>query len=111
MCFLAAGSERQVRLPAAVALRVLVAGFHARGDTLTPVKALGLSTVVNVGLKPALVGPLAHAGLALATAVGVTVYAGILGLWLARGKSIRIPFDDRSRIKAATAGALLSSAA
>ena len=98
-------------LPAAVALRALVAGFHARGDTLTPVKALGLSTVVNVGLKLALVGPLAHAGLALATAVGVTVYAGILGLWLARGKSIRIPPDDRTRIVAATAGALLASAA
>ena len=100
-----------IGLPAAVSLRALVAGFHARGDTLTPVKALGLSTVVNVGLKLLLVGPLVHAGLALATAVGVTVYAGILALWLARGKSIRIPFDDRSRIVTTTAGSLLVSAA
>ncbi|MFN3547128.1 MAG: murein biosynthesis integral membrane protein MurJ [Mesorhizobium sp.] len=98
-------------LPAAVALRALVSGFHARGDTLTPVKALGLSTVVNVGLKLLLVGPLAHAGLALATAVGVTVYAGILALWLALGKSIRIPLDDRTRILAVLAGAVLVAAA
>lgn len=98
-------------LPAAVALRALVAGFHARGDTLTPVKALVLSAVVKVGLKLLLVGPLVHAGLALATAVGVTVYAGFLALWLARGKSIRIPFDDRSRIVTTAAGALLASAA
>lgn len=98
-------------LPAAVALRALVAGFHARGDTLTPVKALGLSTVVNVGLKLALVGPLAHAGLALATAVGVTVYAGILVWWLARGKSITIPLEDRARVVASTVGAMLASIA
>ncbi len=98
-------------LPAAVALRALVAGFHARGDTLTPVKALALSTLVNIGLKLVLVGPLAHAGLALATAVGVTVYGGILALWLTRGKSIEIPPDDRSRILAVLAGALLASVA
>jgi putative peptidoglycan lipid II flippase len=98
-------------LPAAVALRALVAGFHARGDTLTPVKALALSTLVNVALKLMLVGSLAHAGLALATAVGVTAYAGILALWLGLGKSIRVPLDDQSRILAVLAGALLASVA
>jgi putative peptidoglycan lipid II flippase len=100
-----------VGLPAAVALRALVAGFHARGDTVTPVKGLGLSTLVNIGLKLLLVGPLAHAGLAVATAAGVTVYAGILALWLTLGKAIRIPPDDRSRILAVLAGALVVSAA
>lgn len=98
-------------LPAAVALRALVAGFHARGDTVSPVKALGLSTLVNVGLKLLLVGWLAHAGLALATAVGVTVYAGTLAFWLTRSKFISIPLDDRSRIVAALVGALLASVA
>lgn len=98
-------------LPAAVTLRALVAGFHARGDTVTPVKALGLATLVNVGLKLLLVGPLAHAGLALATAAGVTVYAGILALWLGMDGRIRLPVDDRSRILAVLAGALLATAA
>lgn len=95
-------------LPAAVALRALVAGFHARGDTVTPVKALGLSTLVNVGLKLLLVGSFAHVGLALATAVGVTVYAGLLALWLGLDGSIRISGADQSRILAVMAGALLA---
>lgn len=98
-------------LPAAMALRALVAGFHARGDTASPVKALGLSTLVNVGLKLLLVGWLSHAGLALATAAGVTVYAGVLALWLTRSKFLHIPLDDRSPIVAVLAGALLASAA
>ncbi len=98
-------------LPAAVALRALVSGFHARGDTATPVKALGLSTIVNVGLKLILIGWFAHAGLALATAAGITVYAGLLAVWLARKRFLHIPVVDRTRISAAFMGALLASAA
>jgi putative peptidoglycan lipid II flippase len=98
-------------LPAAVALRALVAGFHARGDTLTPVKALGLATLVNVALKLLLVGSFAHVGLALATAVGVTLYAGLLALWLIRARQIRMPRDDGARLGAVLAGALSALAA
>ncbi len=73
-----------VGLTAIVALRAFTPAFHARGDTSTPVKALGLSIVVNIALKIALVGTLAHAGLALATAVGAWVNAVLLAFLLAR---------------------------
>lgn len=95
-------------LPAAIALRALVSGFHARGDTATPVKALALSTIVNVGLKIALVGWLAHVGLAAATAVGVWVYAALLAWWLRRDGRIRIPAPDVPRLAGVAAGALVA---
>lgn len=76
-------------LPAAISLRALVSAFHARGDTVTPVKALAVSTVVNLALKLVLVGPLLHAGLAAATAVGAWVYAGSLAIILWRGSYLK----------------------
>jgi len=94
-------------LPAAIALRALVSGFHARGDTVTPVKALGIATVVNVGLKLALVGTLAHVGLATATAAGVWVYAGLLAFWLRSDRRIVIPHMDRMRLAGTVAGCVL----
>ncbi len=71
-----------IGLPAAIALRALVSAFHARGDTMTPVKALAAATVVNIMLKLVLIGPLLHAGLAAATAAGAWVYAGSLAVIL-----------------------------
>lgn len=70
-----------VGLVAIVVLRALTPGFHARGDTATPVKALAVAITVNIALKLVLIGPLAHAGLALATAIGACVNALLLG-WL-----------------------------
>lgn len=97
-----------VGLPAAVALRALVAGFHARGDTMTPVKALGAASVVNIALKLMLVGSLLHVGLALATAAGALIYAGLLAFLLLRAGSLSIPREDRNRLFATGTGALLS---
>ncbi|MDX6807095.1 murein biosynthesis integral membrane protein MurJ [Terrihabitans rhizophilus] len=73
-----------VGLTAVVAIRALTPAFHARGDTATPVKALAVSIVINVLLKILLVGTLAHAGLALATACGAWVNAVLLALLLGR---------------------------
>jgi putative peptidoglycan lipid II flippase len=70
-----------IGLTAVVALRALTPGFYARGDTATPVKALAVATIANVALKIGLMGTLAHAGLALGTAVGAWVNALLL-LWL-----------------------------
>ncbi|MFD1330674.1 murein biosynthesis integral membrane protein MurJ [Methylopila musalis] len=68
-------------LPAIVALRCVTPAFHASGDTATPVKALAIATLVNLGLKLALIGPWAHAGLAFATSIGAWVnFAILLGL-------------------------------
>lgn len=68
-------------LPAFVAIRSLVPGFHARADTRTPMRIAFASVVVNIGLKLALMGPLAQVGLALATSVAAWVNAGLLA-WL-----------------------------
>jgi putative peptidoglycan lipid II flippase len=82
-----------IGLTAIVALRALTPAFHARGDTSTPVKALGVSILVNIALKIALMGGFAHAGLALATSVGAWVNALILAVLLARAG--RLALDSR----------------
>jgi putative peptidoglycan lipid II flippase len=57
-----------VGLWAFAGVRVVVPVFYARQDTTTPVVAAAISVLTNVVLSLALMGPLAHAGLALATA-------------------------------------------
>lgn len=72
-----------VGLPAIVALRCVTPAFYASGDTATPVKALGVATLVNIALKLALIGGYASAGLAFATAMGACVNVALL-TWLLR---------------------------
>jgi putative peptidoglycan lipid II flippase len=64
----------------ALAVRSLVAAFNGRGDTRTPLKALAAATVVNIGLKIALAPEFGAVGLALATSVGISLYALFLFL-------------------------------
>jgi putative peptidoglycan lipid II flippase len=65
-----------------VLIRSVVAPFLARGDTATPVKAALIGTAINIIFKIALMGPLAQAGLALATSIGAWINF-ILVLWFA----------------------------
>ncbi|MBQ0749491.1 MAG: polysaccharide biosynthesis C-terminal domain-containing protein, partial [Roseovarius sp.] len=65
-------------LVSALALRSLVAGFHGRGDTRTPLRLLVAATVVNIGLKILLAPALGAVGLAFATSAGLTLYAALL---------------------------------
>lgn len=69
-----------VGLVPGLAIRTLVAGFQGRGDMTTPLRLLIGATAVNLALKVALAGPMGMgaAGLALATSVGVWIYAGLL---------------------------------
>jgi putative peptidoglycan lipid II flippase len=73
-----------IGLTAIVALRALTPAFYARGDTSTPVKVLGVAILINIALKIALIGTMAHAGLALATSIGAWVNALLLAILLAR---------------------------
>ncbi|WP_029007612.1 murein biosynthesis integral membrane protein MurJ [Azospirillum halopraeferens] len=73
-----------VGLPAFVVIRSLVAGFHARQDTATPVRLAVAAMLVNVGLKVALMAPLGVVGLALATSASAWVNAGLLAWMLHR---------------------------
>lgn len=62
-------------LPAYVLIKVFTPGFFARGDTATPVRISIGCLALNTGLGIALMGPMAHAGLALATALAAWVNA------------------------------------
>jgi putative peptidoglycan lipid II flippase len=73
-----------VGLLAVVALRIFTPAFHARGDTRTPVMALFIAMGINIALKVVLVTPMAHAGLALATAAGAWINIALLSVWLYR---------------------------
>lgn len=65
-------------LPAYVLNKVLAPGFFARGDTATPVR-VGIATVLlNVLLSLLLIWPLAHVGLALATALAAIFNVALL---------------------------------
>lgn len=73
-------------LPAFVLVKILAPGFFAREDTTTPVVVGVLSMVLNVGLSLALIGPLAHVGIALATALSSWFnILLLLGLLIRRG--------------------------
>lgn len=65
-------------LPAFVLVKVLAPAFFARHDTRTPVRVGLVAMLVNVVLGVALVYPLAHAGLALATSVAACLDAAWL---------------------------------
>jgi putative peptidoglycan lipid II flippase len=68
-----------VGLPAYVLSRALSPGYYARQDTRTPVRFAVVSIAVNIGLGIALLQPLEHAGLALATAVASWTNVALLG--------------------------------
>ncbi len=59
-------------------IKVLAPGYYARQDTRTPVRVGIKAMVTNVALNAILVWPLAHAGLALATALSAYLNAGLL---------------------------------
>jgi putative peptidoglycan lipid II flippase len=81
-----------------VLLRSVSSTFLARGDTATPVKALMVSVVINVGLKLALMDRYAQVGLAFATSIGVWVNFALLAWFAVRAKLLQV--DGRLRAAA-----------
>jgi len=75
-----------IGLPAIVAIRSLVASFHARGDTKTPLYASLSAIALNLVLKLLLWKSHGAAGLALATAIGAIANAAILAFLALRQK-------------------------
>ncbi|WP_302682507.1 MULTISPECIES: murein biosynthesis integral membrane protein MurJ [Cobetia] len=70
-------------------IKVLAPGFYARQDTKTPVKIGIIAMVANMAFNLALIVPLAHAGLALATALSAFLNAGLLARGLYRDGVLR----------------------
>ncbi|MFQ5954896.1 MAG: murein biosynthesis integral membrane protein MurJ [Kiloniellales bacterium] len=71
-------------LPAYVLVKVLSPGFFAREDMVTPLKIAAVSVATNTALSLLLIGPLAHVGIALATALAGWLNAGLLAVILSR---------------------------
>ena len=80
----AALSAYALGLPAYVLIKVLAPGFFAREDTKTPVKIAIICLIANIIFVLALIGPLQHVGIALATALSAWLNAILLGFLLYR---------------------------
>jgi putative peptidoglycan lipid II flippase len=77
-------------LPAYVLIKVLAPGFFAREDTSTPVKVALGCLAANLVFVLTLMGPLAHVGIALATALSAWLNAGLLA-WLLHREGLLQP--------------------
>ena len=73
-----------------ILVKVLAPAFYARQNIRTPVKVAVVTLVITQLLNLAFIGPLAHAGLALATGVGSCLNAGAL-YYLLRKRAIHQP--------------------
>jgi putative peptidoglycan lipid II flippase len=78
-----------------VLMRSATVAFQARGDTITPVKALFVAVIVNVALKVLLMDRFAQVGLAFATSIGAWINLALLYWFASRQKLIVI--DERLR--------------
>ena len=65
-------------VPAFMTVKVMASGFYARQNISTPVKVGAVAMVMNTLFCACLVGPLAHAGLALASSLASYLNCGIL---------------------------------
>lgn len=65
-------------------IRVIVSAFYALQDTRTPVKVAVAALIVNIVMSVALMFPMKHSGLALATSIASAVNIGVLAVILGR---------------------------
>ena len=61
-----------------ILVKILAPGFYARQNVVTPVKIGILTLVATQAMNLAFIGPLKHAGLALAIGLGACLNAGLL---------------------------------
>lgn len=79
-----------VGLLAIILVKVLAPGFYAQQNIRTPVKIAVFTLVCTQLFNLALIGPLAHAGLALAISLGACLNAGLL-FWKLRSQQLFQP--------------------
>ncbi len=84
------------------AVRILLNFFYALQDTRTPVKAAAISIAGNIILGIGLMGPMGHAGLALATSLASMINLTLLIIWLRRKMG---PLGGMSLLKAVSRSA------
>jgi len=98
-------------LPAYVLIKALAPGFFARQDTRTPVKIAVAAMTANVAIAVVLMQFIAHAGIALATALSAWINAGALAVLLHRRGYFRIDVRLRLRLPRTVLAAALMAAA
>lgn len=79
-----------VGLLAIIMVKVLAPGFYAQQNIRTPVKIAVFTLVCTQLFNLVLIGPLAHAGLALAISLGACLNAGLL-FWKLRAQQLFQP--------------------
>ncbi|MGE5153764.1 MAG: murein biosynthesis integral membrane protein MurJ [Bdellovibrio bacteriovorus] len=87
-------------------VRVLAPAYFARQEMRAPVRAALVTVAVNALLSLALMGPLGHLGLALATSLAAWANAALLWMGLRRGGAYRPTSGWRSFISQALAAVL-----
>jgi putative peptidoglycan lipid II flippase len=90
-------------------VRVVVQAFYALQDTRTPVRAAVAAMLINIALSVLLMGPLQHAGLALATSIASMINF-IWLLFLLHMRHGRLPLGELFRSHANVIIASLSVA-
>lgn len=73
-----------VGLVGIILVKILAPGFYARQNVATPVKIGVVTLVATQGMNLAFIGPLRHAGLALAIGLGACLNAALLYRFLRR---------------------------
>ncbi len=85
-------------LPAFVLVKILAPGYFAREDARTPVAIAVLCVAVNAALSLALIGSLAHVGIALASALSSWLNVALLTAGLVRRGHLRSDARLRRRL-------------
>jgi putative peptidoglycan lipid II flippase len=78
-----------VGLVGMILVKILAPGFYARQNVVTPVKIGLLTLAATQAMNLAFIGPLKHAGLALAIGLGACLNAGLLYRYLRKGDVYR----------------------
>jgi putative peptidoglycan lipid II flippase len=72
-----------------ILIKVLAPGFYAQQNIRTPVRIAVFTLIVTQVMNLALIGPLKHAGLALAISIGASLNAALLFVMLRRQRLYR----------------------
>jgi len=100
-----------VGLPAYVLARVFSTAYFAREDTATPVKFAITCAVINTVLAIALIKPLQHVGIALATGITAWVNLALLMWGLHKNKHLDLPARSVKRAAGIVFSGLLMAGA
>jgi putative peptidoglycan lipid II flippase len=100
-----------IGLPAFALVKVLVPGFFARGDTVTPLKIGVAAVALNLGMNLVFMHPLKAVGPALATSLSSVFNVGCLIFFLSRRGHFALDAQARRRLPRIFAAGVLMALA